>query len=82
MWEAAWAARVSNDEVGRADAIAWLTSNLETILGLPAPHKLTEFVAHEVRSLSRNVCAAEMGELTRLGCPARPVRVWLEARRC
>ena len=49
LWEAAWASRDSNEEVSRAAAIAWLTTNLESILDLPAPHELVEFVAHEVR---------------------------------
>ncbi|KAK4704844.1 hypothetical protein P7C70_g1364, partial [Phenoliferia sp. Uapishka_3] len=47
LWEAAWASRDSNAEISRRDAVAWLTSNLETILDLPAPHKRTEFVAYE-----------------------------------
>ncbi|KAI5480118.1 hypothetical protein MNV49_001778 [Pseudohyphozyma bogoriensis] len=48
LWEAAWAQRDSNDEISRPDAIAWLSSNLEDILDVPAPHEFDEFVAHEV----------------------------------
>ncbi|KAM0746981.1 composite domain of metallo-dependent hydrolase [Meredithblackwellia eburnea MCA 4105] len=46
LWEAAWAQRDSNGEVSRKEAVAWLSSNLETILDLPTPLN-TEFVAHE-----------------------------------
>lgn len=48
LWEAAWAARDSNGEVSRADAVAWLSSNLEQILDLPFAHEFEEFVAYEV----------------------------------
>ncbi|KAL8291602.1 hypothetical protein RQP46_001860 [Phenoliferia psychrophenolica] len=47
LWEAAWASRDSNDEISRSAAIAWLTTNLESILDLPKPHELVEFVAYE-----------------------------------
>lgn len=50
LWEAAWIARNSNDEISRKDAVSWLSSNLEDILGLPVDDVgKDEFVAYEVR---------------------------------
>lgn len=51
LWEAAWAWKNSNGEVGRKDAIGWISTGLEELLGLDTRENgrgQVEFVAHEV----------------------------------
>lgn len=52
LWEAAWAVRNSNGKLGRKDAVAMLSSNVEQMFGLTSKGKKAVFVAHEVCTFS------------------------------